>query len=171
MKSKRILIPVDVEEAERSFGILQFIEGMAGGPAIDATLLYVVNVNITLPERRVFDELCAEGEKQLRGLARLFLDHCSGLRVHVRVGRPHEEIVAEAESELSELIVMLRPKPSPWPWPFRSGTVEHVVRAAPCLTLVLPRIWKTAGDQCFRANRPRQAASDSASLMNSAAAF
>jgi hypothetical protein len=32
------------------------------------------------------------------------------VRVNVRVGRPHEEIIAEADAELSELIIMARPE-------------------------------------------------------------
>ena len=151
MIGKRILVPVNLEQC--SGEALLFVAGLASEMLICATLLYVVELNISAPGRRVYDELCHETEGRVRSLAKLFLD---GERpnVLVRVGTPHEEILAEAESEQAELIVMGSPKAPRARWQFRRTTVERVVRKAPCLTLVLPRAWKIAPEQYRRAMRP-----------------
>jgi hypothetical protein len=83
------------------------------------------------------------------------------VRINVRVGRPHEEILAEADAELSELIIMASPKPACWKRLLGLGTVERVVRNARCPTLVLPRIWKITPEQYRQAMRPRSDAQSS----------
>jgi nucleotide-binding universal stress UspA family protein len=112
----------------------------------------VANLNVCAPERRVYDELCRENERRLRSLAKLFFN---GELPHigVRVGKPHEEILAEAESGQAELIVMASPKSSRSRWQFRPTTVERVVRHAPCLVLVLPLTWKITPEQYRRTMR------------------
>ena len=97
----------------------------------------------------------------LKKLARLFFGNSPSVRISVRVGRPHEEIVAEADAELSELIIMASPEPSRWKRFLGLGTVERVVRNAPCPTLVLPRIWKITPEQYRQAMRPRSDAQSS----------
>jgi nucleotide-binding universal stress UspA family protein len=151
MNGKRILAPVNLEQ--NSFDALHFVAGLAGEMAVCATLLYVAELNISAPERRVYDELCRENERRLRSLAKLFFDG-EPPYVSVRVGKPHEEILAEAESGQAVLIVMASPKSSRAKWQFRPTTVERVVRKAPCLTLVLPRAWKITPEQYRHAMRP-----------------
>ena len=151
MNGRRILVPVNLDQS--AFDALHFVAGLAGEMPVCATLLYVAELNISAPERRVYDELSRENERRLRSLAKLFFDGESP-QVCVRLGKPHEEILAEAESGQAELIVMTSPKPSRAKWQIRRTTVERVVRKAPCLTLVLPRAWKTTPEQYRRAMRP-----------------
>jgi nucleotide-binding universal stress UspA family protein len=159
MNSKRILIPVNALKS--SFDALQFVRGLGDEVPIHVTLLNVVNLNVVMVEPRIYDEICAESEADLKRLAKLFFGDSPSVRISVRVGRPHEEIVAEANAELSELIVMASPQPLRWKKFLGLGTVERVVRSAPCPTLVLPRIWKVAPEQYRQVMRPWSGAQSS----------
>jgi nucleotide-binding universal stress UspA family protein len=159
MNSKRILIPVNLPKS--SFNSLLFAQGLANEVPIHLTLLNVVNLNVARLESRVYNEVCAESEAALKKLANLFFGDSPSVRINVRVGRPHEEILAEADAELSELIIMASPKPVCWKRFLGLGTVERVVRNARCPTLVLPRIWKITPEQYRQAMRPRSDAQSS----------
>ena len=153
MNSKRILVPVNLPKS--SFNSLLFAQGLANEVPIHLTLLNVVNLNVSRLESRIYNEVCAESEAALKKLAELFFGDSPSVRINVRVGRPHEEIVAEADAELSELIIMASPKPACWKRLLGLGTVERVVRNARCPTLVLPRIWKITPEQYRQAMRSR----------------
>ena len=153
MNSKRILVPVNLPKS--SFNSLLFAQGLANEVPIHLTLLNVVNLNVARLESRVYNEVCAESEAALKKLAKLFFGDSPSVRINVRVGRPHEEILAEADAELSELIIMASPKPACWKRFLGLGTVERVVRNARCPTLVLPRIWKITPEQYREAMRTR----------------
>ena len=152
MNGKRILIPVNVLKG--SFDELQFAQGLADEVPIHVTLLNVVNLNIARVESRIYREVCAESEAALKKLAKHFFGDSPSVRTNIRVGQPHEEIVAEAEAELSELIIMASPKPARWKRFLGLGTVERVVRNARCPTLVLPRVWKITPELYRQAMRP-----------------
>ena len=100
--------------------------------------------NIETPDRRLYRELGADAESALRKLALRFFGHEEAARARVRIGRPDEQILAEARSSQPELIILSSSKPRRWGRFFRSRTVERVVRSAPCPTLVLPGSWNSA---------------------------
>jgi nucleotide-binding universal stress UspA family protein len=160
MNVKRILIPVNLLKGP--FDALQFAQGLADTVPIHVTLLNVVNLNVVRLESRIYNEVCAESEAALKKLAKLFFGDSPSVRINVRVGQPHEEIVAEADAESSELIIMASPKPSRWKRFLDLGTVERVVRNARCPTLVLPRVWKIAPEQYRHAMRSRNDARSNA---------
>ena len=145
MDAKRILIPVNLPNG--SFDALQFAQGLADSVPIHVTLLNVVNLNVGRLESRIYNEVCAESEAALKKLAKYFFGDSPSVRMNVRMGQPHQQIVAEAEADLSELIILASPKPSRWKRFWGLGTVERVVRTAPCPTLVLPRVWKITPEQ------------------------
>jgi nucleotide-binding universal stress UspA family protein len=153
MQAKHLLVPVDLDKPGDSFDALRFVEGLAGSLALEVTLLHVVPLNIVWGERRVYDELRAESETRLRALARRFFKNPLTLNFHIRLGRPHEEILAEAASTAAELILLSSPKVGRWKLLFGSRTAERVVRAAPCLTLVLPGAWRIVPEQYRQAMR------------------
>jgi len=152
VQTKRILIPVDLDDAKRSLDALHFVNAMANEFSVEATLLHVIHLNVAVLDRRVEEELCARSEHQLRQLARIFLGQCATRTIRIRHGCPYKEIVAEAESSLSELVVLTPPKRSRWP--FRSHTAERVLREASCFTLVLPRAWKITPERYRDATPP-----------------
>jgi nucleotide-binding universal stress UspA family protein len=145
MNGKRILIPVDLLNG--SFDTLLFVQRMATELPVVTTLLHVVNLNVAAPEGRLYHEVCAESEELLRKLAHLFFRDTTSIRVSVRLGRPHTEIVAEAAAQSSELIILSSPNGSRWKQLLRFGTVQRVVRNAPCPTLVLPHAWRITPEQ------------------------
>ena len=153
MNVKRILIPVTLSEG--SFDALQFALGLAGEVPIRVTLLNVVNLNVVRLENRIYGEVRTENEAALKKLAKHFFGDSPSVNINVRVGRVHEEIIAEAAADLSEPIIMASPKPSSWKRFFGLGTVERVVRNAPCPTLVLPRVCKITPEQYRQAMRPQ----------------
>jgi len=144
MTGKRILVPVDLEK--KSFDNVAFVAGLGIEMPVSVTLLYVVNLNVSALERRVYDELRKVSEQRLRALASLFFSNGSS-SICVRVGRPHEQILAEAEQGQAELIVVASKTSSRRRWQFFPTTVERVVREAPCLTLVLPCSWRITPEQ------------------------
>jgi nucleotide-binding universal stress UspA family protein len=149
---KRILVPVDLEQD--SFDGIKFVASLAGERSVCATLLHVVNLNITAPDRRVYEDLRREKQQRLQALAKLFFNG-SMPEERVRFGKPHEEILAEAEASQAEMIVMGSPKSARKKWRFRPTTLERVIRAAPCLILALPRVWKITPEAYRQAMRPR----------------
>lgn len=104
MNIKHILIPLDLMRSPCD--ALVFARNMAADSPVCVTLLYVLNLNIVSPGRRIYDELCMESEAALRKLARFFFGTDRAARIVVRVGLPHEEIVAEAKAESSDLIIL-----------------------------------------------------------------
>jgi len=169
MHAKRILVPVSLQSNDAD--ALRFIEALSRDFLVYATLLHVVNLNIFGLGRRVLDELCREHEQRLRALTKLFFEDCRLPQLRVRLDRPHEEILAEAEAEHAELIVMASPKPSRLKWRLSPATVERVVQNAPCPTLVLPRVWRITPEQYREAMRPENARPDFASATDCPAVF
>jgi nucleotide-binding universal stress UspA family protein len=140
MKNKRVLIPVDLMRSPCD--TLIFARNMAADLPVCVTLLYVLNLNIVPPTRQIYDELCTESEAALRKLARLFFGADRAAHVVVRVGAPHEEIVAEAKAEGSDLIILSGPQRRTWKRFLRPGTTQKIIDAAPCPAVVLPRSLK-----------------------------
>jgi nucleotide-binding universal stress UspA family protein len=155
MKSKRLLLPINLPNS--SFDTLLFAKRMADELPGCLTLVHVVRLNIAF-ETRVYDEVSLECEEALRQIGNRFFGGARAVNVSVRVGKPYEQIVTEAESVRPELIVLSSPNPSPWKRLFSDGTVKGVVGMAPCPTLVLPRIW-TAIPEDYRDGANRSTAS------------
>jgi nucleotide-binding universal stress UspA family protein len=133
-----ILVPVDLDKPDDSRDALRFVHAVAIQAAIKVTLLHVINLNISLPLTRVYEEMRAASETALRELAVIFFRHGLLVRCRVRMGRPHEQIVAEAAQENFELILLSSRRRSRWGWLIGAGTAEPVYRDAPCPVLILP---------------------------------
>ena len=138
MTRSHILVPVNLEKYSRE-GV-DFAATISAQLPVHITLLYVVELNIFPSSCRVYDELCREYHQRLQNIA-----HCAfnrEPRLRVRIGKAHEEILAEASDFRSELIVLTVPKTPRPKWRFGLTTIERVVRAAPCLTIALSDSWK-----------------------------
>jgi nucleotide-binding universal stress UspA family protein len=96
-------------------------------------------LNVVLPSREIYEELRAESETALRRLAGFFFGTDSAVRIVVREGLPHEEIVAEAKEESSDLVILPASKKRSWRHFLCPGTTEKIIDTAPCPTVVLPR--------------------------------
>jgi nucleotide-binding universal stress UspA family protein len=142
MSIKNILIPLDLMRSPCD--ALVYARNMAADAPICVTLLYVLNLNIVPPGRQIYDELCAESEAALRKLARFFFGADGAARVVVRVGAPHEEIIAEAKERPADLIILSGPDHRTWKQLLRPGTTQKIIEASPCPAVVLPRHRKAA---------------------------
>lgn len=138
MTSNDILVPVNLEKYSREG--LEFAASVSAELPVRTTLLYVVELNIFPYSRRVYDELCREYLLRLQTLAQCAFN--KEPRLCVRIGKPHEQILAQASESGAELIVMAISKTPRPKWRFGQTTIERVVRDAPCLTLVLSDSWK-----------------------------
>ena len=154
MNGKRILIPLDLRRSTTDAQL--YLRQAASESPFCATLLYVIELNIVIPNNHLYHEICAESEATLRNLSMALLGHENAARVIVRIGRAHEQILAEARASRSELIILTSSKPRRWSHPFRSRTVERVVQFAPCPTLVLPLSWPIASGECQPGAHPRE---------------
>ena len=142
---ERILVPIDV--AKCPIEVFERVNAYAQQPGVTIILLYVVNLNIAVPENRIYDELIHEAQEHLERLAREYIRRTATVLVRVRVGRPAREIRAEAEAQKADLVVLpvfersiqnrdgslgKRLLASVWP-----NTTHQLVRALPSALLIM----------------------------------
>ena len=118
---------------------LVFARNMAADMPVCLTLLYVLNLNIVVPGRRIYDELCAESEVALHRLAWLFFGTDQAARIVVRIGAPHEEILKEAKSDGATLSSSPAPNPARGSGCCIWAPPKRILEASPCPAVVLPR--------------------------------
>ena len=133
MKPEGILLPLYIRKCPLE--VFSAVNGLAKYPGATVTLLHVVTLNIAAPEKRVYEELARDARWYLERLARgcLRLDLTTTI-IRVRVGKPAEEILAEAAAGNADLIILPCYPPSFWNRlfaPILAGVVEQVSRKAP----------------------------------------
>jgi len=104
MKPERILVPIDI--ARCPLEVFARVNAFAARPGVTVILLHVVTLNIAAPDNRVFEELAREAGGCLEQLARKHVHPDASTRIHVRTGKPAEEILAEAKAENVDLIIL-----------------------------------------------------------------
>jgi nucleotide-binding universal stress UspA family protein len=148
MRTKHILVPLDLVRGPAA--ALAAVQQMAADTPVCITLLNVIDLNIyPPPQKSVIDELCSESQAALRKLAKLFFGAAQAARISVRLGRPADEIIAEAKAHEADLIVMCGPKAGRLRL-FRRGTTQQILSSASCPALVLPHPGKPASQEPTR---------------------
>jgi nucleotide-binding universal stress UspA family protein len=137
MNAKKILVPIDLMRSPCD--ALLFARDMAADQPVCVTLLYVLNLNIVTPDARLHDEMVAQGAEALRKLAWFFFGEEGAARTVVRMGLPHEQILAEAREEAADLIVLTGPARPSWRRRLGLGTAQKIIDRAACPAVVLPR--------------------------------
>jgi len=112
MKPERILLPLDFRRCPLE--IFSLVEGFSKRPEVTLTLLHVVHSNILASDSRVHEELALEAQVYLERVAQQFVHPITSTVVHVRFGRPAEQILEEAKAEGAELIILPDYGPSFW---------------------------------------------------------
>jgi nucleotide-binding universal stress UspA family protein len=133
MKAERILLPLDIRKCPLEF--FSVVNGLASQPGDTVILLHVVTLNIAVPENRVYEELGRDARWYLERLARECLRPGVATNIRVRLGKPAEEILAEAAAGNADLIILSAYPPSFWKQvfgPTLSRIVARVIRKAPC---------------------------------------
>jgi nucleotide-binding universal stress UspA family protein len=133
MKPERILLPLDIRKCPLE--VFSVVNGLVKHPGTTVTLLHVVTLNIAVPENRIYEELGADGRWYLERLARGCLCRDVASIIRVRLGKPAEEILAEAVAWDADLIVLPTYVPSFWGRLLARilpDAVAQVTRKAPC---------------------------------------
>lgn len=140
MKPERILLPLDFRRCPLE--IFSLVEGFSKRPEVTLTLLHVVHLNIVASDNRVYEDLALEAQGYLKRLAEQFVHPITSTVVHVRFGRPAEQILDEAKTEKVELIILPTYGPSFWSrlvsiWKpdacgMVSALVEKIIRDCTC---------------------------------------
>jgi nucleotide-binding universal stress UspA family protein len=133
MNPERILIPVDIRKCPLE--VFSAANGLANQPGATVTLLHVVTLNITAPEKGVYEALARDAHWHLKRLARGCLRSGVTTLTRVRFGKPAEEILTEAAAGNVDLIVLATKPPSFLRrlfGPILPRVVERVIREAPC---------------------------------------
>jgi nucleotide-binding universal stress UspA family protein len=141
MKPKRILLPLDIRKCPlEAFSV---VNDLAKHPGATVILLHVVTLNIAAPEKRVYEDLSREASWYLARLARQHVLSPTSTLIHVRFGKPADEILAEAKAEKADVILLPTFGGLPWKrgasfWKrliapiFPGIIVEKLARSAPC---------------------------------------
>ncbi len=112
MKPDRILLPLDCRRCPLE--IFSLVEGFSKRPEVTLTLLHVVHLNIVAGDNQGYEELALAAQGYLERLAQQFVHPITSTVVHVRFGRPAEQILEEAKAEKVELIILPTYGPSFW---------------------------------------------------------
>ena len=162
MKPERILLPLDIRNCPLE--VFSLVNGCAEYPGASVTLLRVVTLNIAAPEKRVYEELGRDARCYLERLARGCLRRDVATIIRVRVGKPAEEILAEASDGNVDLIVLASRLPSFWSRffaPLVSRVVERVTREATCgVFLTTAKKWFNCENILGRPEKETEAAAD-----------
>jgi nucleotide-binding universal stress UspA family protein len=146
MQTERILVPIDTERCHPE--VFSRVNAFGSRPGVTIILLHVLKLNIAAADNGVYEKLAQEAHWHLEQLARQFLHPDISALLRVRVGKPVEEILAEAEAEAVDLIILpvssksCRKGPpslaNRLSWTRFTGTSQRLVRLALCPLLVLP---------------------------------
>ena len=104
MKPERILVPIDT--ARCPIEVFARINAFAARPGVTIILLHVVNLNLAAMDRRIEEELCKDAQRHLERLAAKYVHSEASIVVRVRTGRPVAEILAEAEAQNADLMIL-----------------------------------------------------------------
>jgi nucleotide-binding universal stress UspA family protein len=143
MPFKRILCATDFSEV--SAAALELATSLAREAETGLTLLHVVewpqgeeplaNRHFNVPEYRRYLE--QDAAKKMRDLVDETIANRMPVNIRLAHGKPYREILALAEEEKSDLIVMGVQGRNALDLTFFGSTANHVVRRAPCPVLTL----------------------------------
>ena len=133
MTPERILLPLDIRKCP--LDVFSVVNGLANHPGATVILLHVVTLSIAAPEKGVYEQLGRDAHWYLERLAGQCVHAGVDTSIRVRFGKPADEILAEAEDEGVDLIVLASKLPSFWRClfaPIVPRVIERVVREATC---------------------------------------
>jgi nucleotide-binding universal stress UspA family protein len=133
MTPERILLPLDIRKCP--LDVFSVVNGLANHPGATVILLHVVTLSIAAPEKGVYEQLGRDAHWYLERLAGQCVRAGVDTSIRVRFGKPADEILAEAEDEGVDLIVLASKLPSFWRClfaPIVPRVIERVVREATC---------------------------------------
>jgi len=135
MNPQKILLPIDLRNCP--VDAFPLVNRIANGSGANVTLLHVITLNILAPERRIYDELASEAHSALARLAQQYLPSAGSLETRVRFGNVVDEILTEAETDQSDLIIIPIHRKQELTAlragvPLKSRGLERILREAGC---------------------------------------
>jgi nucleotide-binding universal stress UspA family protein len=139
----RILVPIDF--SAHSKDALRYAVPLARRFGASIHLVYVVEPTV-YPADLGFgqvvyptfeEELIEKGKEELQGLLRSEIGKSPGSTAVVRTGKPHQEILLEAEDRNADLIVMATHGHTGVEHMLFGSTAERIVRNATCPVLTI----------------------------------
>lgn len=140
---KTILVPIDF--SPHSKNALKYAVPLARNFGAGLHLVYVVEPTVypadlgfgqvVMPG--VEDELRSKGESELASLVQTDIGRSVKATVAVRTGRPHQEILIEAEEKKADLIVVATHGHTGVEHILFGSTAERIVRSAKCPVMTI----------------------------------
>ena len=138
IKARCLLLPIDL--AKCPLEIFQLANGFTKPFDGEIVLLYVLDQRRNAPRRELAEIKICRAKRHLERLAHFYLNPMIEASFRVRVGIPHEEILAEATAANADLILF--PTFAPSIWRRLAGfiygeTVRNLVAASHCRVFVI----------------------------------
>jgi nucleotide-binding universal stress UspA family protein len=135
MKPERILVPIDTARCRPE--VFSRVNAFAGNAGVTIILLHVVNLNVVPMGSGQCEMLAAEAHWHLQQMVVRYIDPDIMPLVHVRIGKPVEEILVEAKAENVDLIMVPIPRKANEKllvslWRGLFGLGERLLRGSPC---------------------------------------
>jgi nucleotide-binding universal stress UspA family protein len=137
---RRILLPLDTRRCPLE--VFPLVSSFAKSPEVTLILLHVVTRDLAAAENRSCEELGRNAEWHLERLAEQYVPPIASTVIHVRIGQPAEQILAEARGENVDLILLPTFGPARWNrltalWkpaacPAVSPLAQRIIREATC---------------------------------------
>jgi nucleotide-binding universal stress UspA family protein len=136
---QKLIIPIDISEEDVAHSVLARAEALASGFEVNVVVMYAIEAVPTYISPRIPSDLLQqhtkEAEAKLRSLAAAH-GLSEGARLVIRHGKPQHEIVALAEEEGADLIVMASHQPTGADI-LLGSVAASVVRHAHCSVMVV----------------------------------
>lgn len=138
---KKILVPIDFSECSKK--ALRYAVPLAQQFGASVSLLYVIPANYPVGEFGMIDfayfekEMRTSGEKQLAELVQTEVGSKVPSSTRVRVGRPVAQVLAHAQEEGVDLIVVSTHGHTGLRHVLLGSVAENIVRYSPCPVLVV----------------------------------
>ena len=136
---QKLIIPIDISDEDVAHSVLKRAEALASGFEVSVLITYAIEAAPTYVSPRIPSELLQQHESEVEAKLRS-LAAAHGLadraRLVIRHGKPQHEIVALAEEEAADLIVMASHQPTSADI-LLGSVAASVVRHAHCSVMVV----------------------------------
>jgi nucleotide-binding universal stress UspA family protein len=136
---QKIIVPIDIADEDVAHSVLGRAKALASGFEVNIVIMYAIEAVPTYVLPRIPSDLLRQHESEagtkLRSLATAH-GLAERARFVVRHGKPQHEIVALAEEEGADLIVMASHQPTGADI-LLGSVAASVVRHAPCSVMVV----------------------------------
>lgn len=142
---RKILVPMDLSYG--SVKALEYALSLARKSHASVIVLHAVQLNIAgeelgIPRTKLLSEMGEKVRVQIQHLVEALTNEGSSPQIVIAEGRPHQEILDQAQRPEPDLIVMAGRRHTGLGWLLRPNTVARVLKHARCpVVLLAPNEW------------------------------